>query len=1658
MLHTDLEKSKKQKKKLPKVNKNLKIVSISLLFTLGLIVIGSRLFAADSISWNFDVANDYSLSDSNKIEIAGGEVKLKQVQTTLTDDSSGEFSGTFLNTLYSDNKLTLGSNRLPTQSNSSGIVAQYRMENNWNNELGTNTATTNGSPSFVTGYIGNAGSFDGTDDQVVINSNYGLGITNVSIEAWVNLDSLSENGSFVKVGGTGNGGIAIGVGGSTFQDGGNNLIALFEGVRWIDTNINIGTGWHHVAIVVNSSGLPIIYLDGRYIGAYGGTNAMAPANNNVIIGGYNAGAGNIRYVDAEIDEVTIYNTDLTPERIFNNYNRNIGNYGEYTSPVIDSSAIDGVQWNELALVPNSPYSKELLDNTQAESAYSERNLDMSGNIGLFHFNNNLNDTSGAGITAAGEGSIGFSSTSQLGSHSLYFDGINDRVNLNTANYRFQSGSFSVSGWVNASTLDNTFDGIITTDNAAQDCSWKIARDANQRSFHFKYANSSAINFQSVNTGEWHHYVVVKTGSTAQLYFDGSLYTSATITASHSCGASIATLGTYRTNEAANWFNGYLDELAIFNRALTASEVTNIYTRGMLVSQFQVRNCNDNQCSGENFVGPDGTSNTYFSEFLNQTVGLPSFSLDNEVNRYFQYKFILMTANVAYKPMISSVTTKFTSYALDKPNVNLSSEEDLGAIPASINKFCEGILDVNNSCTQTSTKPANTEIYYQICNDTVSNCNTNNVWKYWDGDSWENANSTQYNTAEDINQNIELLVPQTKYFAFKSYLTSGGQSTPILKDVSISVVLDSTVPSTNAGNLFINGKNSGDWINNKPIIEWNSASDNEGGIGILGYCISLDESNLGTSQNLNPATSAGVLQNIDDGVSQSYCPYIVTSTNINLATIQGLNLTTNKQYNFSIKAVDASGNIWNGSSEEYQDLFTFRYDGTPPTNPAFISMPSNFIQSKDVTITWPIDGSNGASDVGSGLAGLQYRIGQNGTWYGDLHNGNQDLTDLLVNDGTYTTNPAVDYETLVDGSNIIYFRTVDSAGNFSTSNVTGVLKINTTAPGQVQNLQVTPSDSVLNSYSFSWSVPDTFIGESSKLTYCYTINTLPNVNNCTYTSEGITNIPSDAYATQPGTNNFYVVAKDEAGNINFDTYSSVQFTYSGEAPGIPLNLDVADISTKETQDWKLAVTWATPANTGAGVSSYKVFRSIEENAACNVSMSNFTQVSSVLGTSYIDTGLEQRDYYYCVKACDSANNCSAVSSTKFKFPTGKYTSPATLVSGPTLNAVTTKKAVISWVTDRRSDSKIQIGLSSNNYFEAESAVSAQVTSHTVTLDNLAAGTTYYYRAKWTDEDGNTGISDEKSFTTNPPPSIISTNTTNIGINSALLQLRVSGATKATILFGIENNFNLVKEVLTSFTESSYTIPLENLNDNSRYTYRIRLADIEGAEYLNLETNEFTTLPRPIVSNIEIEEVKNVAQPTIKVNWTSNTEVSSIVTYYPANFEDQARDSINLDLIKEHQMELSGLMANTRYVLVVKGVDKFGNEAVSSPQIFNTATDTRPPRIFNVKVEAVNPDSSENTSQIIVSWETDELSTSQIEYGEGTSGSYSQSTQIDKNLGYKHVVIITNLKPASVYHLKAISEDNSKNTTETGNIVTITPKQQEKAFDIVLKGLGDIFSFL
>lgn len=899
----------------------------------------------------------------------------------------------------------------------------------------------------------------------------------------------------------------------------------------------------------------------------------------------------------------------------------------------------------------------------------------------------------------------------------------------------------------------------------------------------------------------------------------------------------------------------------------------------------------------------------------------------------------------------------------------------------------------------------------------------------------------------------------RYFQYRVELQPDGANSPIFEEISVDYESsDATPPPTNATNVAITGIADGDWTNTEPTFTWDPGVDNVGGDGIYGYCIALDEVNPGASASLDPEITGGVLAGLDDGVERTICPYMVLAETFDLSTVPGLDLVSGQQYYFSIKAFDLGGNIWTGLAADYQDIVSFRYDGTAPNNPSFISLPSNFISTRSVTFAWPAVGAGSPSDDHSGLAGLQYRIGETGTWYGDLHNGAEDLTDLLANDGFYTTNETYDYPVLVEGINEVFLRTVDNVGNTSEP-LEATLKINTSAPSGVRNLTVTPADNTANSYAFSWESPTTFTGTVNNITYCYSVNTLPNEATCNYTAPGVTSLDADAFATQPGTNTMYIVARGEAGNINYDTFETRQFTYSGTAPGIPTGIDIADISIKAREDWKLALSWSAPDDVGAGVASYRVYRSLT-NTTCSSDFSAFEEVGSANGTSFVDGELTEETYYYCLRACDSANNCSALSGTVNELPTGKFTEPANLITEPEVFALTTRRAVINWTTDRNSDSRIQFGLASGEYFEEEVGSSEQTLAHTVTLSSLEPGVTYFYRATWTDEDGNTGVSEEKTFTTDPPPEVVNSTVSNIGINSAIVNFTVRNSTSANLLFGPSENFGGSQEIGTAPEESTYSARLDNLQDGTTYFFAFVLQDADDNEYNILQTNQFTTLPQPQVTDVAVEEVRNTAQPTVRVVWQSNVPLTSVVSYDSAG-QPEPQNLVDLERKTEHELVIQGLLPNTNYDLTVSGTDGFGNEAVSDDFSFTTATDSRPPGVFNVVVEGGVADvqsDSDNTAQLVVSWETDELASSQVSFGEGTLATFTQSTQIDNEGKTRHLVVISNLRHSSVYHLKVISRDEVGNETESNTVVTITPRKADDAFQLVLQRLGDIFGFL
>jgi hypothetical protein len=121
--------------------------------------------------------------------------------------------------------------------------------------------------------------------------------------------------------------------------------------------------------------------------------------------------------------------------------------------------------------------------------------------------------------------------------------------------------------------------------------------------------------------------------------------------------------------------------------------------------------------------------------------------------------------------------------------------------------------------------------------------------------------------------------------------------------------------------------------------------------------------------------------------------------------------------------------------------------------------------------------------------------------------------------------------------------------------------------------------------------------------------------------------------------------------------------------------------------------------------------------------------------------------------------------------------------------------------------------------------------------------------------------------------------------------------------------------------------------------------------------------------------------------------------------------------------------------------------------------RAPEIQNMNVEATIVGVGDTAkAQIVVSWDTDEPSTTQVEYAQGTGTSYDQKTQEDSSLTTNHTVTITSLTPAKIYHLRASSKDKSGNIGLSFDTVIITPKSTKDALTLVIENLSKTFGFL
>jgi PKD repeat protein len=527
----------------------------------------------------------------------------------------------------------------------SGLVGWWKAESNANDSVGSNNGTLHGGATYAAGKSGQAFSFDGAGGCYLnIPYNDGLDIQgSLSVSGWVYL----RNSSGIR--------LIAGRAGSTqlySSDGSLHFVVYSGGTPYhvISTALTINS-WHYVSGVFDGTGgVSKIYIDG----ALNNTSSSIPGQPDSSaapyeIGGFSAYGANL---DGLVDELKIYNRALNAGEVANLAGFNfISQTGMPLSTTIVSNPVTvsfiggdssisissgeysistngGSSWGDWAssagtISPGNwvkvrqTSSSTNSDTTIATLTIGAITMDFSvttaalgdpnasGLVSWWKAENNAYDSVGGnhgtamnGVTyAAGKVNQAFS-----------FDGVDDYVSVSSASsLNITNGDFTVEVWIYLNAIGSYGDGIIGRLPSDNSSGWGLAIQGREYGIPGKinfFSNNNWIGQSSgaVSANVWTHVAVTRAGNLLTYYINGSSSGSFTNTGNSDNSLSLSIGDMYSAYPSSVWkVNGLIDEVKIFNRALSATEVSK------LAGKYTLTISKDGTGSGTVTSSPTGIS-------------------------------------------------------------------------------------------------------------------------------------------------------------------------------------------------------------------------------------------------------------------------------------------------------------------------------------------------------------------------------------------------------------------------------------------------------------------------------------------------------------------------------------------------------------------------------------------------------------------------------------------------------------------------------------------------------------------------------------------------------------------------------------------------------------------------------------------------------------------------------------------------------------------------------------------------------------------------------------------------------------------------------------------------------------------------------------------
>ena len=415
----------------------------------------------------------------------------------------------------------------------------------------------------------------------------------------------------------------------------SNSVSVFFGGQTRNDFYPKDTDWHFIAVTMDwtkAADNLMIQVDNDDKEIF--TKSGSPSNGDAA---YDLRLGSDQsswYWDGQLDECSIWTRVLTEDELTAIYNEGLGVQLEEENPAINVTH---------QLTASNPFVRTFVD-TDSEGAHTiQIRHDLSENKTSFRESDDkliaywnldeggghINDLSGNEISGTNfvNGPVWEDESECMFGKCMSFLGADDYVNLGDDS-RFESiPEITVSAWIK--TTDSTTNKAIVSKNCGGDSSWGIRLTSNVARWSLDADSTVHISASStLNDGVWHHIVGTYDGATSKVYHDGVEENSVAVSGLIDNSNEFVALGRFGHSDCNGLdFDGYLDDVKIYGRALSASEVEQLYETGLLQSK-----------PGLYFSENNGTDEVLFTTTNFKNVNRSTFNITSDRTDWFSYSY------------------------------------------------------------------------------------------------------------------------------------------------------------------------------------------------------------------------------------------------------------------------------------------------------------------------------------------------------------------------------------------------------------------------------------------------------------------------------------------------------------------------------------------------------------------------------------------------------------------------------------------------------------------------------------------------------------------------------------------------------------------------------------------------------------------------------------------------------------------------------------------------------------------------------------------------------------------------------------------------------------------------------------------------------------